>query len=365
MMKASLQSLDVLRNALVKSHPGWRIWFVPNALDGTVTWCAQHEPLLHADTPEHLAEYMIEAEADIAWAADRLGPVGTPAGVWAIPGCMDVDLPICATCGVQYPAPREDCPICLDERQYVGWDGQRWTSLAELAAAGHKGYIAGEGSGVLGIGAQPPTAIGQRALLIKTPSGNVLFDMISYLDEDLADHIRRLGGIQAIAISHPHFYGSMTEWAREFDAPVYIHAADQEWVARPDPLVRFWDGETEQIGDGLTLINVGVHFEGGQVLHWAGAEDGAGAVFSGDIMTVVQDRRYVSFMYSYPNLIPERPEVIRRGLARLKPYPFERVYGAWWRRVVETDGSAAVARSAERYLRFALGGDGAQTGGLG
>lgn len=49
---------------------------------------------------------------------------------------MDTDLPICATCGVQYPAPREDCPICLDERQYVGRDGQRWTSLAEHAAAG-------------------------------------------------------------------------------------------------------------------------------------------------------------------------------------------------------------------------------------
>src|SRR5215467_3095436 len=86
---------------------------------------------------------------------------------------MDVDLPICATCGVQYLAPREDCPICLDERQYVGWDGQRWTSLAELAAEGRKGYIAEEGPGVLGIGARPPTAIGQRALLATTPSGNV------------------------------------------------------------------------------------------------------------------------------------------------------------------------------------------------
>jgi hypothetical protein len=137
---------------------------------------------------------------------------------------------------------------------------------------------------------------------------------------------------------------------------VYIHAHDRAWVARPDPLVRFWEGETHQLWDGLTLVNVGVHFAGGQVLHWAGADGGAGAVLSGDIMTVVPDRRYVSFMYSYPNLIPERPEVIRRGLARLAPYRFERVYGAWWRRVVYTDGQAAVARSAERYLRFALGG---------
>ena len=279
---------------------------------------------------------------------------------------MDVDLPICATCGVQYPAPREDCPICLDERQYVGWDGQRWTSLAELAAAGHRGRIREEHPFVFGVGTEPATAIGQRALLVVTPAGNVLWDMITYLDDDLAVGIRDLGGIRAIAISHPHFYGSMTTWAREFGAPVYIHAADREWVARPDPLVRFWEGETEEIAHGLTLINVGVHFTGGQVLHWAGADGGAGALFSGDILTVVQDRRYVSFMYSYPNLIPERPEVIRRGLARLAPYPFERVYGAWWRRVVQTDGTAAVARSAERYLRFALGEQNpARPGGLG
>jgi len=256
---------------------------------------------------------------------------------------------------VQYGAVREDCPICLDERQYVGWDGQRWTNLGELAAAGRRGRIEAEGPGVLGLGAEPPTAIGQRALLVTTPAGNALFDMITYLDDDLAARIRDLGGIRAIAISHPHFYGSMIEFAREFDAPVYIHTHDREWVGRPDPLVRFWEGETKQLWDGVTLINVGVHFAGGQVLHWADADDGAGAVMSGDIMTVVQDRRYVSFMYSYPNLIPERPEVIRRGLARLAPYRFDRVYGAWWRRVVRTDGKAAVARSAERYLRYALG----------
>src|SRR5215467_6297685 len=154
---------------------------------------------------------------------------------------MDVDLPICATCGVQYPAPRDDCPICLDERQYVGWDGQRWTSLAELAAEGHKGYIAEEGPGVLGIGARPPTAIGQRALLVTTSSGNVLFDMISYLDEDLAGQIHALGGIQAIAVSPPHFLGSMASLGHQVGAPVYNHGGDRRGVGRPEPLVRFWD----------------------------------------------------------------------------------------------------------------------------
>ena len=267
---------------------------------------------------------------------------------------MQADLPICRTCGVQYPAPREDCPICEDQRQYVGWDGQQWTSLAGLRDAGHKGQVKPEGPGVVGVGAEPPTSIGQRALLVRAPSGNVLWDMITYIDDDLVAALADLGGVSAIAISHPHFYGSMMEFAHAFDAPVYIHSKDRRWVARPDDSVVFWDGDTREIGDGLTLINAGVHFDGGQVLHWAADPEGKGALFSGDIFTVVPDRSWVSFMYSYPNLIPERPRTIRRALSLMQPFRFDRIYGAWWRRNVAADGVAAISRSAERYLSFAL-----------
>ena len=44
---------------------------------------------------------------------------------------------ICRTCGVQHPdtgQPPSSCAICDDERQYVGWGGQRWTTMDELAA---------------------------------------------------------------------------------------------------------------------------------------------------------------------------------------------------------------------------------------
>ncbi|WP_037574407.1 MBL fold metallo-hydrolase [Phaeacidiphilus oryzae] len=263
--------------------------------------------------------------------------------------------PICRTCGVQYGAPREDCPICLDERQYVGWSGQQWTDLAELRAAGHRGRVEEEGENVVGVGADPPTAIGQRALLVRTPAGNVLWDAITLIDDGLVERVRELGGVDAIAVSHPHFYGSMVEWAEAFDAPVWIHSADKEWIARPSDRVRFWDGDVQPLlGGELTLVNAGVHFAGGQVLHWAGAEGGRGALFSGDIFTVVSDRRWVSFMYSYPNLIPERPRTIRRALRLIEPYSFEKVYGAWWNRVVAADGTTAITASADRYLRFAL-----------
>jgi hypothetical protein len=267
---------------------------------------------------------------------------------------MELDLPICVTCGVQYGGDRPDCPICLDERQWVGWDGQEWTSLARLRAAGHRGRIEDEGPDVTGIGAAPPTSIGQRALLVRTPAGNVLWDMITYLDDEMLAQVAELGGVDAIALSHPHFYGSMIEWAHAFDAPVYIHEKDREWVARPDDAVTFWGGRSREILDGLTLINAGVHFEGGQVLHRAPRPGADGALFTGDIFTVVPDRRWMSFMFSYPNLIPERPRTVRRAIEMMQPYQFGRVYGGWWRRNVETDGAAALRRSADRYLRFAL-----------
>jgi hypothetical protein len=258
------------------------------------------------------------------------------------------------TCGVQYAAPREDCPICDDERQYVGWGGQRWTSLDELRASGRRGVLREEGPGVVGVGSEPAIAIGQRALLVRADTGNVLWDCITHLDDDLVAEVERLGGISAIAISHPHYYSSMIEWAHAFDAPVYIHAADRDWVARPDEAVRYWDGDTLELATGLTLVNAGVHFAGGTVLHWQDADAGRGALFSGDIVQVVMDRDWVSFMYSYPNLIPERPATIRRALRLLEPFSFDRIYGAWWGRIVASGGSAALHRSAERYLRFAL-----------
>jgi glyoxylase-like metal-dependent hydrolase (beta-lactamase superfamily II) len=162
--------------------------------------------------------------------------------------------------------------------------------------------------------------------------------------------VRALGGIRAVAISHPHYYSSMVEWASAFDATVYLHADDREWVMRPDDRVQHWEGDSLDLGDGLTLLRLGGHFAGGTVLHWPGGAGGRGALLSGDILQVVPDRRYVSFMYSYPNLIPLQASAIRRIERGLAPYSFDRIYGAWWDRVVESDGKACVERSAARYL---------------
>ena len=271
---------------------------------------------------------------------------------------------ICVTCGTQFAASErvpERCPVCQDERQFVRWSGQQWTNL-EALRGGHRLALQDEGDGLLGIGCEPKFAIGQRALLVPAragdgPGGNLLWDCISLIDDAAVRVVEALGGLAGIAISHPHYYSSMVEWSRAFGGvPIWLHEDERDWVMRPDPAIRFWRGETFQIGDGLTLIRLGGHFAGAQVLHWAGGADRRGVLLAGDVLQVVQDRRFVSFMYSYPNYIPLPAATVRRMAERLEPYPFERIYGAWFAAVVRADGKAALRRSAERYVA-ALGGD--------
>jgi glyoxylase-like metal-dependent hydrolase (beta-lactamase superfamily II) len=263
---------------------------------------------------------------------------------------------ICRRCGVQYAPtaqPPAHCPICEDERECVAWDGQQWTTLAELQAEGRRNHFVEEEPDLVSIDTRPSVAIGQRALLVRTPHGNVMWDCVSLMDDASIQRVRDLGGLAAIAISHPHFYASNAAWSRAFnDCPVYIHRADAEWVQYPHPAVNLWDGDTLQILPGLTLIHTGGHFEGSQLLHWGAGCAGRGAILTGDTITVVMDRRYVSFMYSYPNLIPLGERAIRQILESVRPFPYERVYGGWNGRIIRVDGADAVERSAERYLRF-------------
>jgi hypothetical protein len=260
---------------------------------------------------------------------------------------------ICATCGAQFPpadAPPDRCPICDEPRQYVPPSGQRWLTADELAAE-HRTELRQERD-LTGVGVEPRFGIGQRALLVPAGESNLLWDCVPLLDDAAATEIERRGGLAAIAISHPHYYTGMVDWAHRFGCPILLHAADAEWIMRPDPAIELWEGNTRELGGGMTLIRCGGHFAGGTVLHHAGLD----ALMSGDIVQVIPDRNHVGFMYSYPNLIPLPGSTVGEIAATLAAYRFERVYGAWWDAVVDRDGSAIVQRSAERYAR-ALGGE--------
>ncbi len=257
---------------------------------------------------------------------------------------------MCLTCGTQFAesdAPPERCPVCEDARQYVGWDGQRWTTMQALGAD-HRTRIE-EDAGILGIGIDPKFAIGQRALLVENETGNILWDCVPLVDDRAVAAVRDRGGLAAIAISHPHYYSAMVEWSRALGGvPIFLHEADRDWVMRPDPALQYWGGDSLELPGGFTLLRLGGHFAGGAVLH---DPRGAGALFTGDIIQVVMDRRWVSFMYSYPNLIPLPAAWVRGTAERLEALDFERIYGAFWGRVVSSNGKDALRRSAARYIR--------------
>jgi|SRR5665811_369151 len=268
-----------------------------------------------------------------------------------------LDAAICLACSTQFPPESgvpESCPICTDDRQYIPDAGQRWTTLA--AELGHHHNVFEEVEpGVTRISTVPKFGIGQHAWLVETAECRILWDLVGYVDETTIAWIERRGGVDAIAISHAHYYSTMVEWSQALgDVPILLHEANRQWVVRPDERVRYWSGDTLAPCAGVSLIRTGGHFPGGTVMHVDGVvhPHNAGLLFVGDILQVVQDRHMVSFMYSYPNDIPLDPGSVRRIADMVKPFAFDRIYGAFPGGIVPDRGSEVVRESADRYIRY-------------
>ena len=264
---------------------------------------------------------------------------------------------ICTACGIQFPPserPPDTCLICADYRQFLPGGRQRWTSL-DILRHDHRNAYQQLEPGLLGVATTPDFAIGQRAFVVRTPAGNVLWDCISLIDEATVDIIRALGGLRAIAISHPHYYTTLVEWSRAFDAPVLIHEGDRQWVARQDDAVTFWDDAVHELVPGVRLVHCGGHFAGSAMLQWDGGAGGRGVLLTGDTIQVVADNRCVSFMRSYPNVIPLPATEVTRIAQIAAALKFERVYGAFWGRDVIEAAHQRVQQSAERYVAWVSG----------
>jgi hypothetical protein len=265
---------------------------------------------------------------------------------------------ICVTCGVQHapsPKPPDACAICLDERQYVPLDGQRWTTLDEMRRSGYRNVLEELEPGLVAIRTEQAFAIGQQAYLVRTPAGNVLWDCISFLDHDTIAEVNQLGGISAIAISHPHFYDSCVEWAHAFDSPIHLPKADRRWVMRPDSAIRHFEEDEIEPVEGTRLIRVGGHFRGSTVLLWRAGADGGGALLTGDSIATVGDPSSITIMYSYPNRIPLSAAEVRDVADRALRHRFERLYAGWEGDVIMSDAQDAIRRSVERYAGMVEG----------
>jgi len=191
---------------------------------------------------------------------------------------------ICTTCGTQHAdsnEPPSGCGICQDDRQYVGLGGQHWTTQEALAET-HENHVEELEPGLWSVETRPAFGIGQRAHLLRHAAGTILWDCVSLIDQETADRIAEFGGVDAIAVSHPHFYSSIVDWSEAFGGvPIYLHGDDRAFVTRPHPAIVPWPGEALQLSSDIRLLRTGGHFAGGTILHWRAGAEGKGALLVG------------------------------------------------------------------------------------
>ncbi len=262
---------------------------------------------------------------------------------------MKTDI-ICSTCGTQYNSTNTAgaiCPICNDDRQYVPETGQSWTNLNELQER-YRSSIKQIYENLFEIQSSPVFAIGQRALLLVTPQGNILWDCIALINDDIIEFIKQKGGLKAIAISHPHYYTTMNEWAEVFNCPIYIHQKDEEWIYNRGKHVKIWNGAELPLWLGMKLINIGGHFPGSSVLHIPFLAD-TGGILCGDTFYVSPSKKHAAVMYSYPNRIPlpiEETERIKKYITHIK---FDALYGFYDYQNIHIGAKELIVNSLNRY----------------
>jgi hypothetical protein len=261
---------------------------------------------------------------------------------------------VCETCGVEHAEAGAICVICADERQWVPRDGQKWATLEELGQAGRRVHVAELEPDLFGITVEPKVGIGQQTHLLRTPAGNLLWDPIGYLDDEAVSRVRELGEVTAIAASHPHMFGVQVEWSRALGGvSVLVSEADVEWVQRSDPAIKTWSGRYE-VAPGVTLHQVGGHFPGSSVVHWALGAGGKGVLLVSDTIHGNPDGATVTFLRSYPNRIPLSPAVVERITRAVTELPYDRLYDNFGR-TIDGGAAAAVRRSADRYRGWVRG----------
>lgn len=258
---------------------------------------------------------------------------------------------ICTTCGTWMKEgfdSSQNCPTCSEERQYIPLSGQSWTPEEKLYG-NHQVKIIELNPRVFELVIEPTFAIGQRAFLIKSPGGNILWDCIPMLPQATIDFILAEGGLQGIAFSHPHYYSNMHQWAREFDCPIYIHEKDAPYIHDFGTRIQLWRGEKMNLWDDLLLYNIGGHFEGSTIL-LVPSIGTKGSLFIGDALYLSPSLQHFAILYSYPNRIPLPIAKVQEIKERFNQLDFDAIYGFYSYQNVLDGAHALVQRSLGRYV---------------
>ncbi|TWJ00726.1 hypothetical protein JN11_01982 [Mucilaginibacter frigoritolerans] len=259
---------------------------------------------------------------------------------------------ICTTCGTQYPPDKEVpdlCTICNDDRQYIAENGQHWTTMDELKKtyATRVELIAEQ---IYSLRVQPDFALTNRALLVKSAGGNILWDCIPLPDAETIDFIKANGGLKAIVFSHPHYYSTMNEWASLFNCPVYIHENDREWIKYNNEHIHLWSGQTQQLWDDIRIIHTGGHFPGSCVLHIPALSE-KGTILCGDSLYISCSKRHTAVMYSYPNQILLPRNEFATFYQKWDGITFDTMYGAFDNQDLKGNAMQVFEVSMQRYKK--------------
>lgn len=239
---------------------------------------------------------------------------------------MESGMPLCTTCSTQtnardaYDFDAEDsdykCTICADPRQYIGYQGQRWTTLKDLHSRGtyHNQFEELIPGSVWTMRCEPAFGIGQRTFFIKDKlhKGLIMWDCSAYVDDATLAYIDEISdghGITHAAISHPHYYSTsmlwvalfpqmkmwlptndFKDWHPRFDVVNAIGMAEEVQTSDAQKIARQINFVTQERtplehGSPFTILRLGGHFREAIVLHWRDV------LFIADIIQVVPSGR--------------------------------------------------------------------------
>lgn len=257
---------------------------------------------------------------------------------------------LCTTCGTYYPhdAVPALCTICNEERQYIPDGGQRWTTTEELHHK-HSMKVTRLRENLYELEVNPTFAIGQRALLVLSEQGNILWDCVPLLDEPTIAFIQAHGGLRAIAFSHPHYYSNMNDWADVFQCPVYIHQHDAEHIVQQGLRIHRWQGDELALWDDMKLLLIGGHFAGSSILHVPFLSP-EGSILCGDTLFLSPSKKHFSVQRSYPNKIPLPMHEMLRISERLEALAFDAFYGYIKTQNLFDDVKSILRDSMQRYF---------------
>lgn len=265
---------------------------------------------------------------------------------------------ICRSCGTQYAESLltpSHCVICRADAHPDAADPPVWTTLDEIRGR-YTNLIQRLEPNLFSVRPVPTFPTGQRALLLHTKHGNLLWGSVTVIDDATVRKIQTLGGLTAIAASQPRHFASIVEWSHAFgNVPVYVHATNRRWVMRPDAVVRYWEGGELHLPHHVTLVHVGGYVEGGTLLHWPAAASGGGALLTGDMVQVLPHRKGVGLLSNSRDLVPRSADGVRKLASAIEGLEFEALHDAWSDQGITQGARAIVLESASCYLRAVTG----------